>query len=92
MMREDHKIPTDGAQFSPCGWCHACGGTNCVNTGQNNTEDHEGTEICTDKKVNQLFHQTGMYKLPIKKWNSKNVSRQTRCKTPRKTRSLVDIF
>ena len=26
MMREDHKIPTDGAQFTPCGWCHACGG------------------------------------------------------------------
>jgi hypothetical protein len=26
---------------------------------QNNAEDPEGTEICTDKKVNQLFHQTG---------------------------------
>ena len=25
MMREDHKIPTDGAGFTPCGWCHACG-------------------------------------------------------------------
>ena len=58
-MKEDHKIPTDGGQFTPCGWCHECGGTNCANTDQNNTEDPEGTEICTDKKVNQLFHQTG---------------------------------
>ena len=30
MMREDHKIPTDGANFTPCGWCHACGGTKCT--------------------------------------------------------------
>ena len=59
MMREDHKIPTDGAQFTPCGWCHACGRTHSIATDQNNTEDPEGTEICTDKKVNQLFHQTG---------------------------------
>jgi hypothetical protein len=58
MMREDHKIPTDGAQFTPCGWCHACSGT-CTHTDQNNTEDPEGTEICRDKKVNQLFNQTG---------------------------------
>ena len=59
MMREDHKIPTEGGHFTPCGWCHACGGENSFNTNPIPSEDPEGTEICIDKKVNQLFHQTG---------------------------------
>jgi hypothetical protein len=59
MMTEDHKIPTDGCHFTPCGWCHACGGGNTLNINHSLSEDLEGTEICMDKKVNQLFHQTG---------------------------------
>lgn len=59
MMREDHKIPTDGGHFTPCGWCHACGGTSYSEQGHRNTEDPEGTEISLDKKVNQLFNLTG---------------------------------
>ena len=31
MMREDHKIPTDGGHFTPCGWCHAGGGEISLN-------------------------------------------------------------
>jgi hypothetical protein len=58
MMREDHKIPTDGGGFTPCGWCHACGGENSLNINPIPSEDPEGTEICIDKKVNQLFYQT----------------------------------
>lgn len=65
MMREDHKIPTDGPGFTPCGWCHACGGI--INCGRHNSDDHEGIEICTDKKVNELFHQTGCLSCGSKK-------------------------
>ena len=60
--RHDERRPQNphrGGHFTPCGWCHACEGTNCTHTNKNNTEDPEGTEICTDKKVNQLFNQTG---------------------------------
>jgi hypothetical protein len=61
MMREDHKIPTNGGHFTPCGWCHACRSENSLNGDQSLSEDPEGTEICIDKKVNQLFHQTGCF-------------------------------
>jgi hypothetical protein len=67
MMREDHKIPTDGDGFTPCGWCHACGGTSYSGQSHNTTEDPEGTEICIDKKVNQLFHHTGCLSCRSKK-------------------------
>ncbi len=59
MMKEDHKIPTDGGHYTPCSWCHACYGTNYTTDGMNNIKDSEDTEICIDKKVNQLFNQTG---------------------------------
>lgn len=58
MMREDHKIPTDGAGFTPCGWCHACGTTH-QDIFQEANEDPEGTELCMDKRIIQLFKQTG---------------------------------
>ena len=35
MMREDHKIPTNGGHFTPCGWCHACGGEISLNSNHN---------------------------------------------------------
>ncbi len=67
MMREDHKIPTDGEGFTPCGWCHACGKTSHLNTFQDKSKDPKGTEICRDKKVIQLFNQTGCLSCKSKK-------------------------
>jgi hypothetical protein len=67
MMREDHIIPTDGDGFTPCGWCHACGKTSHLNTFQDKSKDPEGTEICRDKKVIQLFKQTGCLSCKSKK-------------------------
>jgi hypothetical protein len=67
MMREDHKIPTEGGHFTPCGWCHACVGTSYNEQSHSNTEDPEGTENCMDKKMNQLFNLTGCLSCGSKK-------------------------
>ena len=57
MMREDHKIPTDGTGFTPCSWCHACSGHETLFKKEN--KDFEGIQICMDKRVIQLFKKAG---------------------------------
>ena len=59
MMKEDHKVPTNGAHFTPCKWCHPTGSGQVNNPHQYQLEDQEETEICQDPKINQLFQQAG---------------------------------
>lgn len=57
MMKEDHKVPTEGGHFIPCKWCHASKNHN--NFSQYIIEDLEDIEVCHDRKINQLFQQVG---------------------------------
>jgi len=61
MMREDHKIPTDGdgGHFTPCGWCYPNGYGTFMDHAQSTFEDPIGTEICMDPRINKLFNQVG---------------------------------
>ena len=59
MMKEDHKVPTNGAHFTPCKWCHPTEPEQVNNPHQYQLEDQEETEICQDHKINQLFQQAG---------------------------------
>ena len=59
MMKEDHKVPTNGGHFTPCKWCHAAGPEHLNNPTQDYGEDHMGIEICRDPKINRLFQQVG---------------------------------
>lgn len=54
MMLEEHKVPTNGAHFTPCGWCHGHGKSNS-RLDSYFSEDLPGTEICNDPKINRIF-------------------------------------
>lgn len=56
MMKKKHKVPTNGAHFTPCKWCHPKSRGNPI---QGNGEDRKDAETCRDPKINQLFHQVG---------------------------------
>lgn len=59
IMKEGHKVPTNGAHFTPCKWCYPAGPGQLDNPNQSQWDEHEETEICQDPKINQLFQQVG---------------------------------
>lgn len=59
MMKNDHKVPTNGAHFTPCKWCYPAGPKQLEDPNKSKLEDQKQVEICQDPKINQLFQQVG---------------------------------
>ena len=60
MMTRTHIVPTDGAHFVPCKWCYAVGDSRNSSLDRFKTHNEpEGTEICEDPKINDIFNKVG---------------------------------
>lgn len=57
MMREDHKVMTNGAHFTPCLWCHATA-SSISDLIQDQVDDLEA-RVCRDPNMNKLFSLEG---------------------------------
>lgn len=57
MMKNTHKVPTDGAHFKPCKWCYATGSATYETLDKFNSsrDEPDDIEICYDKKVARIF-------------------------------------
>lgn len=59
MMKNTHKVPTDGAHFVPCKWCYATGNAGYTLDKFKSKEDVPGTEVSEDPKINDIFYKVG---------------------------------
>lgn len=58
MMKNTHKVPTDGAHFVPCKWCYATGsaGYKTLDKFKVSRDEPDDIELCHDLKVARIFH------------------------------------
>lgn len=57
MMKDNHKVPTDGAHFIRCHWCHVTASS--ISDIIQDQADTMEVKICRDPKIISLFNQEG---------------------------------
>jgi hypothetical protein len=65
MMKSEHKVPTNGDGFEPCGWCKGGSALNeykkitLDNFHEEKFEDPRDIVICRDPRIEKIFRETG---------------------------------